>query len=98
MDIEMYLIGKGFLPNLKGFDIIVEAVKLVREDREYKLNATKKLYPKLAEIFNDTQSKIVRAIRHSIDRAGLNYTSTELIALAEIETREPQKAQSKKNK
>jgi two-component system response regulator (stage 0 sporulation protein A) len=96
MEIEKYLMGKGFYPSLKGFDYIVEAVKLIREDRDYKLYITKKLYPKIAEMFNDTKSKVERAIRHAINRAGLNYTNSEFIAIAEVETRESKNEKNKK--
>lgn len=91
MEIEKYLIDKGFRPHLKGFEFVVEAVKLFREDREYKLYVTKKLYPKIAEMFNETPSKVERAIRHLVDSAGFRYTNSEFIALVEVETREKSK-------
>lgn len=88
MEIENYLIEKGIFPNLKGFDMIAEAVRLIRKDITYKYKITTKLYPKLAETFKESKSKVERAIRYSIERAGHNYTNSEFIALAEIETRD----------
>lgn len=88
MEIENYLISKGIYPNLKGFDYIVESIKLIREDRDYKFFITKKLYPELSKRFNDTTSKVERAIRHAIDRAGLNYTNSEFLTIAELETKQ----------
>ena len=87
MEIEKYLINNGILPNLKGFDFIVESVKLIREDSSYKFNITRKLYPKLCEIFNETPIKVERAIRHAIRRSGFQHTNSEFIAIVELETR-----------
>lgn len=87
MEIEKYLVNKGFNPTLKGFDYIVSAVQLIREDRSYKFNTTKKLYPKLCEIYGDSQANVERAIRSSITNAGLDYSNSEFIAIAEIESR-----------
>ena len=87
MEIEKYLIDKGIYPNLKGFDYIVTSVKLIRQDRSYKFNVTKKLYPELGKMFNDSRQGVERVIRHAIEKAKLNYTNSEFIALAELETR-----------
>lgn len=88
MEIENYLISKGIYPNLKGFDYIVESIKLIREDREYRFSVTKKLYPELSKRFNDTTSKVERAIRHAIDRTGMRHTNSEFLSLVELETRD----------
>ena len=87
MKVEKYLLEKGFDPALKGFDFITKAVELFREDRAYKNYITSKLYPKLGELFGDEPRRIERAIRHSINVAGIKLKNSTFIALAEIETR-----------
>ena len=96
MEIEIYLLDMGFLPNLKGFEFVIQAINLFREDKDYKRNITKMLYPKLAEIFGETPSKVERAMRHSIKRAKLDMTVSEFIAFAEIETRKTKNKKLKK--
>lgn len=87
MDIEKYLLNKGFMPSLKGFEYIVFAIQLIRNDKKYKREITIRLYPDIAKEFNDLPSRVERAIRHSIFRAGINYTNSEFLAIAELETR-----------
>lgn len=87
MDIEKYLLKRGISPALKGFDYIVKAVELIKEDIQYKFAVTRKLYPKIAEIYNDTPNRVERAIRHALSTAKVNYTNSEFIAIVEIETR-----------
>lgn len=88
MVIEKYLISKGFDPSLKGFEYIVKCIHLVRQDREYILQITKKLYPKIAEIYNDSVQNVERAIRHCISKSQYRReTNGKLIAILEIETR-----------
>lgn len=64
MTVNDFLIKSGAYPNLKGFCYIVRAVEIVEE--EGYLLITKELYPKIAEEFNTTPSKVERAIRHII--------------------------------
>lgn len=87
MVIERYLLDKGFDPSLNGFDYIVCAIDLIRDNSKYKNNATIFLYPAVAKEFDVTPSKVERCIRHSIINAGLKTTNAKFIATAEIETR-----------
>lgn len=88
MDIEKYLISKGFDPSLKGFGYIVTGVKLVRQDREFILQLIRKLYPQIAKIHNDTGRNVERAIRHCISKSAYDgETNGKVIAILEIETR-----------
>lgn len=84
---EQYLIKKGINVATKGFDYLATAIMLLKEDREYKLNITKKLYPKIAELFNDTPNKVERAMRHSIQKANIKKSVSEFVAFAELELR-----------
>lgn len=62
----------GVRPDLKGWDYLKEAVKLVMEDRD-KLHAmTKELYPTVAKTFKTTSSRVERAMRHAIEVAFSN--------------------------
>lgn len=60
-------------PNLKGYQYLIEGLKLVQKDPNSMFLVTKVLYPGIAETcskkFNTdiTASKVERAIRHSIE-------------------------------
>ena len=57
-------------PNIRGFDMLVEATELVRENRAvYMYNITKKLYPAIAEKFETTPARVERNIRHAVEAA-----------------------------
>jgi hypothetical protein len=85
--IENYLIGKKIRPSIKGFDYLVLAIELVSKDVSYKRAITKRLYPDIAKEFNESASKVERAIRHAIDASKSTLKSSEFIALADIEIR-----------
>ena len=76
--IENYLINKGIRAQYKGFDCLVEAIKLVQKDRTYKNSITKRLYPDVAKTLNETASKVERVIRHDM-------TNGEFISRAALE-------------
>lgn len=61
------LIKVGIVPNLRGFHYLRYAVELIIEDMDVLNRITKVLYPKIAENFNSTPSKVERAIRHAIE-------------------------------
>lgn len=84
--IENYLINKGIRVQYKGFDCLVEAIKLVQKDRTYKNSITKRLYPDVAKTLNETASKVERAIRHAISKSKVLYmTNGEFISRAALE-------------
>ena len=84
--IENYLINKGIRTQYKGFDCLVEAIKLVQKDKSYKYNITKRLYPDVAKTLDETDSKVERAIRHAISKSKvLNMTNGEFISRAALE-------------
>lgn len=84
MDAKRYLLGKGVRPNLKGFDYLLCAIELCK-DKMYIRNVTKMLYPKIAEINNETASKVERAIRHAIYQSDVKMCNSEFIARALID-------------
>lgn len=82
-----YLLGCGIKPNIKGFEYLYTAIEItIRND--YKMpQVTKFLYPTIAEMYNDTPSKVERACRHSISISNKEFkhmTCGEFIARAAI--------------
>ena len=62
-------ISIGIPPHIKGYAYLREGIKLAVENPSIINNITKQLYPKIAEKFETTASKVERAIRHSIEVA-----------------------------
>lgn len=60
------ILNKVGIPcDLKGRDYIETAIELVYENSN--ISVTNELYPKIAEKYNTTPSKVERAIRHAIE-------------------------------
>lgn len=59
----------GVPAHIKGYLYLREAIWLVYHDIELLGSITKVLYPKIAEKYNTTPSRVERAIRHSIEVA-----------------------------
>jgi two-component system, response regulator, stage 0 sporulation protein A len=85
MKIEKYLLDKGIKPHLKGFDFLVSAIMLVKEDKKYLRSVTTLLYPTIATMYNETPSKVERAIRHCLESSRIFKKNSEFIALSVIE-------------
>lgn len=72
-DIEAYvskiLIDIGISPHINGYMYIKDCVLLLYELNTSGISITKYLYPKLAEKYGSTPSRIERSIRHAIDVA-----------------------------
>ena len=62
-------ISIGIPPHIKGYGYLREGIKMAVEEPSIINNVTKQLYPKIAEKFNTTASKVERAIRHSFEVA-----------------------------
>lgn len=56
----------GVSPNLLGYYCLTAAVELLMDDFTLVNKKTKELYPKLAEIFGTTPSRIERRIRNAV--------------------------------
>ncbi len=59
----------GVPAHIKGYLYLREAITMVYNDIEILGSITKVLYPKIAEKFNTTPSRVERAIRHAIEVA-----------------------------
>lgn len=67
--ISNIFISIGIPPHIKGYGYLREGIKMAVETPSIINNVTKQLYPKIAEKFETTPSKVERAIRHSIEVA-----------------------------
>lgn len=67
--ISNIFISIGIPPHIKGYAYLREGIKMAVETPSIINNITKQLYPKIAEKFDTTASKVERAIRHSIEVA-----------------------------
>ena len=59
----------GIPANIKGYQYLREAVRMVLEDHDVINRITKELYPGIARRFDTTASKVERAMRHAIEVA-----------------------------
>ncbi|UMZ73940.1 sporulation transcription factor Spo0A [Natranaerofaba carboxydovora] len=59
----------GVPAHIKGYLYLREAIMMVIDDLELLGSVTKELYPKIAERFDTTPSRVERAIRHAIEVA-----------------------------
>lgn len=59
----------GVPAHIKGYQYLREAIRLSVQDAEIINAVTKELYPKVAERFHTTASRVERAIRHAIEVA-----------------------------
>ncbi|MDD2959089.1 MAG: sporulation initiation factor Spo0A C-terminal domain-containing protein [Lachnospiraceae bacterium] len=59
----------GIRCNLLGYNYILDALKMIRENPDSLRNITKELYPELAQIYKTQPCNIERAIRHAIEHA-----------------------------
>ena len=59
----------GIPAHLQGYHYLKEAIKLVVGSAEFINNVTKRLYPKVAELFETTSTRVERGIRHAIEVA-----------------------------
>lgn len=67
--ISNIFISIGIPPHIKGYAYLREGIKMAVDDPSIINNVTKQLYPRIAEKFSTTASKVERAIRHSIEVA-----------------------------
>lgn len=67
--ISTIFISIGIPPHIKGYGYLREGIKMAVEEPKILNRVTKELYPRIAEKYNSTASKVERAIRHSIEVA-----------------------------
>ena len=87
MDIEKYLLDKGFSASFRGFDYIVDAVCMIRADQTLKKKFSKEIYPRLAKVYNVTPSAIARAMNYCIKQTNKKLTVAEFVCQVELITR-----------
>lgn len=60
----------GIDPSLNGFGYLVEAVKFTIDDKKNKtLRPIMKLYKDVAKVFDTTQQRAERSMRHAVENA-----------------------------
>ena len=68
--IKTMLMDLGIDPSLNGFSYLVEAVKFTIDDKKSKtLRPIMKLYKDVAKVFDTTQQRAERSMRHAIENA-----------------------------
>lgn len=68
-EISLMLHEMGIQPHLKGYRYLRYAIAKVYQNINLIGEVTKVLYPKIAERFDTTDTRVERAIRHAIERA-----------------------------
>lgn len=69
-EIKTMLMGIGIDPSLNGFGYLVEAVKFTIDDKKNKtLRPIMKLYNDVAKVFDTTQQRAERSMRHAVENA-----------------------------
>ena len=79
--IEKLLLENGVKPHLKGFDYLVEAIKLIQSDKVYLRKITKMLYPTIAKNNNDTIPAVERVMRYIVQKTNKNQSTSEFLAI-----------------
>ncbi len=67
--ISNIFITVGIPAHIKGYQFLREAIKLAVKQPEIINSITKELYPRVADQFSTSPSKVERAIRHAIEVA-----------------------------
>lgn len=82
--VSTLLLQLGVPPHIKGYGYLREAIIVAVKYPQAIDNMMRELYPRVADKFNITKSKVERGIRHAIDQAWLRTCSTELNKLLKI--------------
>ena len=70
--IDSVFLELGIPQNVKGYDYLMAAVLLATDEPELIQAMTKELYPRVADLFNTTESRVERAMRHALELAWNN--------------------------
>lgn len=87
MNIEKYLLDKGFSASFRGFDYIIDAVCMIRADQTLKKKFSKEIYPRLAKVYNVSPSSVARAMNYCVKQNNCNLTVAEFVCQLEVITR-----------
>ena len=66
-DLTIYLLVLKITPNLKGYDLIKEGVKIILQDLSKKHHVNQRLYFELANSFDFDMDLVDKAMRNAID-------------------------------
>ena len=69
VEVTALLHDMGVPAHVKGYQYLRDAILMSLEDPQLSTSITKELYPKIAEKYTTTASRVERAIRHSIELA-----------------------------
>lgn len=64
----------GIPQNVRGYDYLMAAVLFATDEPEVVQAMTKKLYPRIAGLFNTTTSRVERSMRHALE---LTWSNSE---------------------
>ena len=67
--ISNVFLSAGIPPHIKGYGFLRTGVRIAMDSPEILGNITKELYPRIADNFDTSPSKVERAIRHAIEVA-----------------------------
>lgn len=70
--IDSMFLQMGIPQDIKGYDYLMAAVVMATEEPELMHIMTREFYPRLADMFNTTPSRVERSIRHAIELAWSN--------------------------
>ena len=70
--VDSVFLELGIPQNVKGYDYLMAAVLLATDEPELIQAMTKELYPRVADLFNTTESRAERAMRHALELAWSN--------------------------
>ena len=70
--VDSVFLELGIPQNVKGYDYLMAAVLLATDEPELIQAMTKELYPRVADLFNTTESRVERAMRHALELAWNN--------------------------
>lgn len=79
--IDSVFLELGIPQNVKGYDYLMAAVLLATDEPELIQAMTKELYPRVADLFNTTESRAERAMRHALELAWSNSEQKTLFKM-----------------
>ena len=74
-EVSKVLMDFGVHPECNGYEYIIIAMKLIKEDKTCLSNITKKIYGQIAEMKNITPASVERCIRTEVHRIVNNDTA-----------------------
>lgn len=76
--VDSVFLELGIPQNVKGYDYLMAALLLTTDEPGLTQAIYKKLYPRIADLFDTTASRAERAMRHAIELA-CNHSDPEIL-------------------